>query len=227
VLTAFNDARDTLINAHDSDLRLLNAALEFRDPATAMHSVRVAEYVARFATHLGAKPASIERVTRAAILHDIGKIGVRDDILFKSSPLTHDERELVKKHVEFGATLLELHGDLRHLAPLVRHHHERWDGCGYPDGLTGTEIPFGARLIALVDSFDVMTVDRPYRKALPVEYAMEELRRNARTQFDPSLVALFIAFLNAHGEERDGDQDVPSGALTGASSATVRSSFRA
>ncbi|NPV88955.1 transporter substrate-binding domain-containing protein [Coprothermobacteraceae bacterium] len=170
-------------------------AMEYRDPYTAGHSERVAKLAADFAEFLGYNPNNIRDVYWAGILHDMGKVGVRDEVLSKPGRLTPDEYEEVKKHPMFGEEILAHSDALRKYAMWVGTHHERWDGTGYPKGLYGEEIPLEGRIQAIADAFDAMTTDRPYRKAKNIYEAMEEIKANSGTQFDPYLASQFIYFL--------------------------------
>ena len=176
-----------------SDVRLFKVLLEYRDRETAFHSIRVAEYAAEIATRLFSDATTILQIGQAALLHDIGKLAIPDVILKKEGHLTDEERDVVKNHAGLGGALVALQSDLLEVAPLVRHHHERYDGLGYPDGLRGEEIPIGSRIISVVDAFDAMTVDRPYRLAMRVQDATEELLRHSGSQFDPSVVKVFTS----------------------------------
>ena len=137
-------------------------------------------------------PAEVDIVRNASILHDVGKIGIKEDILKKPGRLTEEERREMEYHPFIGTKILQSVKLLEPVMPLVYHHHERFDGTGYPDGLRGEEIPFGARIISVADAFESMTSDRPYRKALPLEEAMAELRYGAGRQFDPRVVEAFM-----------------------------------
>ncbi len=141
---------------------------------------------------LGLSEQELESLKLAAILHDIGKIGIRDKILLKEGKLTDEEAMVMNMHPKYGAEILEHIRQLKDVIPGMRGHHERYDGSGYPDGLKGEEIPLFARIIAIADAYDAMTTDRPYRKALPQEVALEELRRFSGRHFDPALVEIFI-----------------------------------
>ena len=135
------------------------------------------------------------------MLHDIGKLGVPQDILQKSEFLTREEYEIVRKHPEIGARILEPLRPFSPAVPYIRHHHERWDGKGYPEGLRGTAIPFGARVVSLVDSFHAMVSKRPYQSRVKgLGYAREEIRRNAGTQFDPELAGIFVRMIEEQAE---------------------------
>jgi HD-GYP domain-containing protein (c-di-GMP phosphodiesterase class II) len=141
---------------------------------------------------LGLYESEIQELKTVGLLHDIGKIAVDENILNKPGKLTEDEREEINKHPEIGYRILSSVNDMSEMAEYVLAHHERWDGGGYPKGLKGEEIPLQARIMAVADTFDAMTSERAYRGALPAEVALDELRRNAGTQFDPELVNLFI-----------------------------------
>ncbi|BCV22233.1 hypothetical protein hamaS1_23020 [Moorella sp. Hama-1] len=147
-------------------METLARTLEARDGYTRGHSERVAGYVVRLASRLGLETARVEKLRLAASLHDLGKIGIHDAILNKAASLTAAEFVLIKQHPVIGAKILQPLVPLKEQIPWIRHHHERYDGKGYPDGLRGEAIPLGARIIALADSFDAMTSDRPYRRAL-------------------------------------------------------------
>jgi HD-GYP domain-containing protein (c-di-GMP phosphodiesterase class II) len=156
------------------------------------HSVDVSRYVAVLAARLGIDDGRRQGLLVAALLHDVGKLGVSDGILLKPGPLTAAERAAVERHASLGAAVVSVVPELRQLAPAVRHHHERWDGAGYPARLRGAEIPLGARLIGIADAFAAMLADRPYSPARSVADACAELERCAGTQFDPALVPVFL-----------------------------------
>ncbi len=167
-------------------------ALEVRDEYTHNHSVRVTEYVQRILDQMPHLPQGTKlMIHNAARVHDIGKMGVRDGALLKPGKLTDEEYEEIKRHAAIGADLIANLEMYRRSAPIVRHHHERWDGRGYPDGIASDEIPLGARIIAVADSFDAMTSDRPYRRAMSFGVALAEIRRNSGIQFDPQIVEAF------------------------------------
>jgi len=169
----------------------LTMALEAKDPYTEGHSVRVAAYSEAIGKQLGLPPALLDMIHRSCLLHDIGKIAVDETILSKKERLSAVEREKMDMHVLIGESILRPIALLHPLLPGVRHHHEHYDGTGHPDGLKGEEIPIEARIIAVADAFDAMTSSRPYRKPLPEEQALSELRAAAGTQFDPRVVAAF------------------------------------
>ncbi|NLE22943.1 MAG: HD-GYP domain-containing protein, partial [Actinobacteria bacterium] len=168
-------------------------SLERRDPYTFEHSVRVADYTRHMARHLGLPEEQLELIVSAAQVHDLGKISIDNRILFKAASLTEDERREVNTHAAAGAELAEQFSMYREGAAIIRAHHERWDGSGYPDGLAGEAIPLGARIIAVADVYDAMTSDRPYRAALPHEVAVAELIDGRGSQFDPEIVDAFVA----------------------------------
>jgi diguanylate cyclase (GGDEF)-like protein len=166
----------------------LAKAVDARDAYTGRHSDRVADLAARIAARLGADEGQIELTRIAASLHDLGKLAVPEEILRKPGPLSDSERAVLERHPQIGYQMLESLG-VDPIAEYVRHHHERWDGRGYPDGLPGEEIPLGARIIFVADAFDAMTSDRVYRSRLSETDALAELERNAGTQFDPDIVS--------------------------------------
>jgi putative nucleotidyltransferase with HDIG domain len=168
------------------------SAIDARDAYTHGHSNRVTEYAVAIAEEMGLSPAEVDIIRNASILHDVGKIGIKEDILKKPGRLTEEERREMEYHPFIGTKILQSVKLLEPVMPLVYHHHERFDGTGYPDGLRGEEIPQGARIISVADAFESMTSDRPYRKALPLEDAMAELRYGSGRQFDPRLVDIFM-----------------------------------
>lgn len=188
-ITALKEAEEQLRAAHTAMLRALTAAIDARDPYTHGHSTRVAEYAVIVARHLGLGEADIRRLHYAALLHDIGKLGVDDRVLRKVGPLTPEERAAMMEHPVIGAQLLEKAGVFLDLLPGVLYHHEWYNGGGYPRGLKGDAIPLDARIIGVADAFDAMTSDRPYRRALTPEEALGRLQAGAGVQFDPQVVA--------------------------------------
>ena len=170
----------------------LTDALEVRDAYTHHHSARVTEYVEAILDEMPHIPSRLKLITvEAARIHDVGKIGIKDTALLKAGPLTDDERQEMQRHSAIGADIVSNLGIYRHSAAIVRHHHERYDGRGYPDALKGDEIPLGARIIAVADAFDAMTSNRPYRRALPFSVALDEIVKNSGVQFDPQVVDAF------------------------------------
>lgn len=188
-------------------VRALQQALEARDPYTRNHSRRVADYAAAIAHELGMDRGTQQEIRLAGELHDVGKIGVADDLLKRRGPLTQDEYHLVLQHTLIGERILRpLFRDRPTILRVARCHHERFDGRGFPDGLHGEDIPLAARIVAIADSFDAMTSARPYRGALPIRVAAEELARGAGTQFDPDCVAAMLAVVSRKWRARTGSQ---------------------
>ena len=185
-----------------SQTATLLALAETLDPyrgRAGTHSARVAEYSSELAEALGLDSHEVGRIHLAGLLHDIGKTVLPEAILQKPSPLTEDEWREVARHPEVGAQMMD-HPGLADVRDLTLAHHERPDGCGYPFGLRGSEIPFGARIIAVADAYEAMTADRPYRAAMPHWRAAHELARGAGTQFDRGVVSVFLRA--AQGERR-------------------------
>ncbi|HEY8742781.1 MAG TPA: HD domain-containing phosphohydrolase [Chloroflexota bacterium] len=176
----------------EATVGVLAAAIDVRDPLTARHGSRLPVMAALLATAAGLDATIVENVRCGALLHDIGKIGVSDDILRKPGPLTLAEQQQMRRHPEIGAAMLEHVTDLRATVDIIRFHHEAWDGSGYPNGLAGEVIPVGARILAIVDAYDAMISPRPYRPATSPALARLELCRAAGTQFDPVLVHMFL-----------------------------------
>jgi putative nucleotidyltransferase with HDIG domain len=176
-------------------IRSLAQALEARDPYTRGHSERVTQYALAIGEAMNMDATHLKLLEHAGLLHDIGKIGISDLILHKTSKLSPADRALIEKHPLLGGSILGPIRFLENVQHIVRHHHERYDGSGYPQGLAGKAIPLAARIVAVADSFDAMTSDRPYRPAMSRNEAMEELRKNSGTQFDPAVVAVFLDIL--------------------------------
>jgi putative nucleotidyltransferase with HDIG domain len=153
----------------------------------------IAEYSVEIAKKIGLSDTDIENIRKAALLHDLGKISVPDHILMKPGRLSEDEMDIIKKHPSTGAKIIESVEPLKYAKEIIKSHQERFDGTGYPEGLKGENIPLCARIIAVADAFGAMTTDRPYRKALSIKEALEELRKYSGTQFDPHLVKIFIS----------------------------------
>lgn len=175
-----------------SSIRAIVEAVDAKDPYTKGHSSRVVEYSLRIGEALKFDKEELKRLEVSAILHDVGKIGIPDRILGKPGKLTFAEYNYMKRHPELGSSIIEPIAELKALIPNILHHHERYDGKGYPKGLRGEEIPLYARIICVADSYDAMTTDRPYRKRKSSKVAMKELKTNSGTQFDANLVSVFI-----------------------------------
>jgi len=190
---ALEDALALRERTYDATLTALTSALDFRDNETGGHSDRVVGYMELLLEQMNIHGSDLATLRRGALLHDVGKIGVPDNVLRKPTALSESEWAVMKRHPEFGAQIISGIPFLEEVARIVRHHHERWDGMGYPDGLKGEHIPLGARIFAVGDSFDAMTSDRPYRRALLIDAAREEVRRCAGSQFDPAVVTAFLS----------------------------------
>ncbi len=183
----FHDLQQLVVSV----LHTLVTAIEAKDPYTCGHSERVALFGRALAQAVGYDRSGCDRIYLAGLLHDIGKIGISDSTLRKAGPLTPEEFAEVKRHPDLGWCILQDLGQLRHVLPAVVHHHERVDGQGYPDGLTGDTIPLDGRVLAVADAFDAMTSDRPYRDGMPIEKACQILHDGAGTQWDADLVKVF------------------------------------
>jgi len=188
-------------NLNEELFLTLSKIIDARDPYVGNHASKVAEYAVAIATELGVNAERIAPLRQAGFLHDIGKIGISEDVLHKPSRLTDDEYEYIKTHAALGGEFLEMCGALRHLAPFVRHHHERWDGNGYPDMLEGEEIPLEARILAVCDAAEAMASDRPYRKGMTLSEVIAEVKRCSGTQFDPDVAAAFVQVAEREREQ--------------------------
>jgi len=180
-----------LQNSYDLTLEALSAALDLRDRETEGHSRRVVEYTARLAKQIGLEEEGIKDIRRGALIHDIGKIGVPDAVLLKPGSLNDKERKIIERHPRAGHDMLIGIPYLKEEIKIVLSHQEKWDGSGYPRGLRGEEIPLGARLFAIADTFDAITSDRPYRKGQSYEFARKLIEEESGKQFDPQAVAAF------------------------------------
>lgn len=178
---------------YDETLEALSAALDLRDTETAGHSQRVTRYCLELAQRCGCTPDQMKQLRRGAYLHDIGKIGIPDSILLKEGKLTPEETAVMQGHVRIGYDVVCRIAFLAGAAEIVLTHQECWDGTGYPQGLAAHEIPVGARIFSIADTLDAMTSDRPYRRALELSVAREEISREAGRQFDPDIVRVFLA----------------------------------
>jgi putative two-component system response regulator len=187
-LLKLKEFTDELENA-ETVLFSLALGVESKDPYTEGHCQRLAKYAVALGKRLGMEEELLVALRRGGILHDIGKIAVPEHILVKQGPLTPDERKIMEKHPETGERICAPLKSLRNVLPIIRHHHERIDGTGYPDGLKGDEIPITARILTTVDIYDALTTDRPYRKAMPREQALEHIREETnRGWWDSDLV---------------------------------------
>lgn len=178
-------------HAYQDSLKVMANAIDQRDPLIHGHVDRVLEYAQLIAQRLGWNEQQMEKLRLGAILHDIGKIHISESTLFKITPLNSTEWQEIQQHSDNGADMLKDIPQLADVIPLVRHHHENWDGSGYPDQLAGEQIPLGARILSIADSFDAMTSPHRYGKFLSPEEAMEELHECSGTRYDPQLIRLF------------------------------------
>jgi response regulator RpfG family c-di-GMP phosphodiesterase len=194
-LRELREAKQEVENSYLSAIQSLAVALEAKDRYTAGHSQRVSRFAMMVARGLDLSAAEIRTIGQIGLLHDIGKIGMDDKVLNKPGKLTREEFDLIKQHPVIGAQILAPVRSLESHLPGIRHHHEAWDGSGYPDGLKAEAIPMTARIVCLADSFDAMTSTRPYRPGRTLEQAVEEMRRCAGTQFDSRCVSAFVAIL--------------------------------
>lgn len=165
--------------------------LDLRDIDTGVHSTRLAEWGVRVAERMGVSDDKLADVETAALLHDLGKVGISDAVLHKPGPVTPTEMEELRRHPEYGWTVLRSVPGFETVALYILHHHERFDGTGYPAGIGGDRIPLGARIVAVIDAFDAMVSQRPYRPTVPFEEALRRLHESAGTQFDPAIVQEF------------------------------------
>ena len=183
-------------NLYISTIQALNKTMEAKDPYTSGHANRVEEFAVGLAEVHGLPFNTVQDIKTAAILHDIGKLGIDDSILNKASKLTQEEYAIIMKHPSIGAEIISNVDFLKKVTKMVKYHHERYDGGGYPEGLVGEDIPIEACILSIADSYDAMTSDRPYRKALTKEEALKEIQKNAGTQFHPVLAEQFVAFMS-------------------------------
>ena len=206
----------SLEETYVATMQALAQVVEEKDRTTAGHLGRTQQYGLALAGRVNPALARRPDVAYGFFLHDIGKVGIPEQVLSKPGPLDEDEWALMREHPAIGTRILEPIRFLTGALEIVRSHHERWDGAGYPDGLEAEQIPLTARIFALADSFDAMTSDRPYRKAMPVEDALDEIRRGAGSQFDPRIAAEFLA-MAATGEVLTVSPDVPPRPVVAAS----------
>jgi putative nucleotidyltransferase with HDIG domain len=184
--------------AYDATIEGLSRALDLRDKETEEHTRRVSNTAVELAVHLGVEDASLIHIRRGALLHDIGKVAIPDRILFKPGPLADDEWKIMHRHPGIAVDLLS---PVSYLAPALEiphWHHEKWDGTGYPDHLYGEMIPFAARMFALVDVYDALTSERPYRRAWSKQETLQYIESESGRHFDPTIVPKFITLMNSH-----------------------------
>jgi len=177
--------------SQNDTVRALVRALDLHEPGEGDHAERVSVYAVATAERMGLSSDDLDLIRRAAALHDVGKLSISPSLLRKLGDLTQDDIEELRQHAERALQLIDSFEWLRHAVPLIKHHHERWDGHGYPDGLVGEDIPLGARIIAVAESFDVLAHEGGYRPAVTEKEALAEIRSAAGTQFDPTVVNAF------------------------------------
>jgi diguanylate cyclase (GGDEF)-like protein/putative nucleotidyltransferase with HDIG domain len=194
-LDVIDGATEALLGTTAEVVTALAQALEERDAYTGEHSESVVDLAGRVAEELALDGHEVKTIRSAALLHDIGKVGIPDEILHKAGPLDEREWEIMRQHPVVGERIMRAIPGMGAVARIVRHEHERWDGTGYPDGLAGEEIPIGARIILACDAYHAMTSDRPYRAAMSHHMAMSELTTNAGSQFDPNVVETLVGYL--------------------------------
>lgn len=195
------ETNDKLEKAYLETIETLRFTVEAKDAYTRGHSDRVSEYSVLLGKHLGLSDDDIHLLRVGGLFHDIGKIGVPDSILLKTSKLTDDEYSEIKNHPKIGAQILSNATIFEKAIPIVKHHHERYDGFGYPEKLSGENIPYLARIAAVADSFDAMTSRRTYRDSMPMDIVKGEIAKNKGTQFDPNIADKFLDILNNHYDE--------------------------
>jgi HD-GYP domain-containing protein (c-di-GMP phosphodiesterase class II) len=181
-------------------MKALAAAVEEKDRYTRGHSERVKTYAVEMARRLGLSNETTSTIEYACVLHDIGKIGIPDAIIHKDQDLTDEEYRQIMEHPAKGENIIRVIPFLEPARPIVRHHHEKFDGTGYPDGMEGKEIELGARIIAIADAYDAMTTERPYRGPFPRNHAISVLKEQKGKQFDPELVDIFVRYLLDRGD---------------------------
>jgi putative nucleotidyltransferase with HDIG domain len=194
-------AYDKLEATYDQTLAALMSALDARDRETEGHSSRVSRLTARMGQALNFSREQLKVLERGSLLHDIGKIGISDTILHKPGRLSEEEWTVMRRHPDIGAKIVNGIPFLEDTIPLIRHHQERWDGTGYPDGLRGEEIPILARMFSIADAFDALTSNRPYRQKISEEEAVQYLREQSGTLFDPHIVEIFEQVLKEQSGE--------------------------
>ncbi len=199
-------------------LQFMAKTMEAKDPHTRYHSENVADHAFKIARRLGYDEEHLERIAMAGVLHDFGKVGIREDILNKPDTLTAGEYRLVQNHPHIASTILEPIEELKDIIADIRHHHERFDGTGYPDGLAGEKIPLGARILAVAEAYDTMVYERTYRAAQSHHAACEELRKGAGTQFDPKVVHVFLETLAKQEAEQPAEEPETETSETGSES---------
>ena len=186
---------DRVLLTYQATVKALEAALDVRDQSAPGHCRRVAKLAVQLGNHMGLRLDDLIALEHGALLHDIGKLGVPDGVLMKPGPLDEDEWVTMRQHPEIGCEVVGHIDFLQNALPIIRHHHERYDGAGYPDGLAGDQIPLLARIFAVIDAFDAQTHQRPYNTILDLEQVLANLQEASGTQFDPAIVDAFVAMI--------------------------------
>ncbi len=195
------EANEKLEQAYMESIETLRYTVEAKDPYTRGHSDRVSEYSVLIGRYLGLSDEDLHTLKIGGLFHDIGKIGIPDSILLKPGKLTTDEYSEIKNHPSIGVHILSNAAIFKDIIPIVKHHHERYDGLGYPSKLKGDDIPYLARIAAVADTFDAMTSKRTYRDSLDLDFVKEEIKKNRRLQFDPQIADVFLDILTNHYDE--------------------------
>ena len=198
---ALEDKNEELEKAYLDTIGILRQTVEAKDPYTRGHSDRVSEFSVLIGKKMCLDEATLHTLKIGGLFHDIGKIGIPDSILLKESKLSDDEYSQIKNHPTIGAHILGDAKVFKDILPMVKHHHERFDGRGYPSGLAGTDIPLIARIAAVADTFDAMTSKITYRNSLPLDFVKEEIKKCSGTQFDPEIAGIFLDILNNDYQE--------------------------
>jgi putative nucleotidyltransferase with HDIG domain len=199
---------DEIIELNEGLLMTLSEIIDLRDPYVLGHSKQVSNYAASISKLMGLNEKQIDLIRKAGLLHDIGKLGIAMEILAKPGKLTFDEYEIIKEHAAMGGDLVKNSPSLRPLSSIIRHHHEYYNGKGYPDKLAGNQISIEARIISVADAIEAMTSDRPYRKGLKLDQVIEEIKKHSGSQFDPVVVESAITMLSTEfvGEQTASEQ---------------------
>ena len=201
-MRTIQEYKSDLERAYMQTIEILRHVVESRDKETKGHSERVAILAKELADEMHLSPDDIEMIHIAGLFHDVGKIGIPDSILLKNGPLTKEEFQVIKEHPAEGERIILSYAPFKKMLSIVRGHHERYDGTGYPDGKTGNNICLGARIIAVADSFDAMMANRTYRKGLGFDKTMDELEKGRGTQFDPDIVDVFMKLVEKCGRAK-------------------------
>ncbi len=193
----FQELEEQVRSTREATICALNQMLDLKDLNTGVHSTRLAEWAVRIGQEMGMEESGLADIEVAALLHDAGKVGVPDAILRKPGPLDPEEWRVMRMHPEFSWAILRLVPGLEHASLYALHHHEKFNGSGYPSGLKGEEIPIGSRIVTVIDAFDAMVASRPYKDGLPLEEALRRLTADSGIHFDPAVVRHFIRIARA------------------------------